>query len=226
MAFSMLSIIGNYKQIQLQPSIEYELLNLTFTDGTDYTNNGNLPFELNPSTNTSTRCKIGLVPNDLNTTIGSTIWIRYKLHPISYARAFSFSASNNNASQTFISYNGTNYNRYDFRANVSGNARFNGTTGTVVNSNNIYNVFYEFKTIASTFYFNLYVYDDLGNVILSQANHSVTLTQWTSNPYVNYDLFRDNAYGGGNYRGTCYMCSIFRKVLTSGEKVTYSTKVL
>jgi hypothetical protein len=222
MAFSMLSIIGNYKQTQ--PNTEYELLNLTFTDGTDYTNNGNLPFELNPTTNTSTRCKIGLVPNDLNTTIGCTIWIRYKLHPLHYARAFSFSAANNNASQTFISHNGSNFNRYDYRANISGSVKFNGTTGTIFNSDNIYNVFYEFKALQSGFfYYNFYVYDMNGIALLNLDGHAVSASSWTSNPYVNYDLFRDNAYNGGNHRGTCYMCSIFRKVLTSGEREIYAT---
>jgi hypothetical protein len=125
-----------------------------------------------------------------------------------------------------VSYNGTNYTRYDVRSNINNKVGFNTTTPTLFNSNNIYNIFYDFKRTPNNIYHdcNLYIYENSN--LLFNISGRVLSNQVDAAPYVNFDLFRDNAYSNANNEGTCYMCAIFRRMMTATEMQNYASMTL
>jgi hypothetical protein len=222
MALSTLSIIGSIKGIKQEEALPYTPITLSFS-GSGSVSGSDYPYTIN-----NMRCAMtNFGSADITATTGTTLWARYILSPISFARIISFGRTqDSNVSQMFISYSGTNYTRYDINNRINNTTYFNEQTQVLFNSSNTYNLFFTFINTSNIIYVRLYIYGNNGVLLHSNLNINFTKANYDARPFNEFDFYFENAFGGGASSGTLFIAGKFTKILNSTEMVGYSTQTL
>jgi len=219
------TLAGNKSRVKTE---EYTDLTYTFT-GTNYTNNGITPFDLNIGT-LNTTCRINNITQaEFASSSGFTFWMRYKLNTASFKRLYTFTTVANGLgskkSYSFISYNGNTYTQYVVNMTANSVGYSNAITTSIITAANTYNVFVTTSTQTGSFVISTYIHEMSGTMIYSLVV-TVPMATYNAAPIDDFYLFRDGAFDGSVAAGTIHKAAKFNKVISSTERTQYSSLAL
>jgi hypothetical protein len=227
---SLLSSIASFPKISFQEeALPYTDCTFDFIDGTDYTNNGEFPFQLNKTVN-NTICRINNISAaEFANTGGFTLWMRIQIDAGSFDRLYTFTTTANNLgakkSYSFCSFNGTTYSQLNANATINNSAIMNVITPSIFNTTNIFNIFIPTVILSGAWWQDFYVFDNSGNQLYYHGT-TTNITNFNAAPIDQFDLFRDAAFDGRLSSGTIYKVAKFNYVISSAERQTYSSMTL
>jgi hypothetical protein len=229
MALSTLSMIGSIKGIKQEEALPYTDCTFDFIGGTDYTNNGEFPFQLNKTLN-NTICRINNISaSEFASSGGFTLWMRIQVDPGSFDRIYNFTTNVDNIgakkSFSFCSFNGTNYNQLNANATINNSAIMNVITPSIFNTTNTFNIFIPTIVLSNQWWQDFYVFDNLGNQ-LYYFGTTTLLSNYNNKPIDQFNIFHDGTFDSRVSSGTIYKVAKFNYVLSSSERQLYSSMAL